>query len=78
MAQQAIDRIKGHEDLCGERWAQSRQAAESLRRDVQGLYKWRWATAVAIITGGGGVAIAMVWAAVRLGAQLGKLGINWP
>ena len=43
MAQQAINRIQGHEELCAERWVQSRKASEASTRDIKALFNRWWA-----------------------------------
>lgn len=74
MAQRALDRIEGHEDLCGERWEQSRKALERVDKNVHGLYRWRWAAAVSLIA----LLLGLIFAAIKLGAALNRLGVQWP
>lgn len=74
LAQRALDRIDGHEQLCGERWNESKKALDGVRDDIAGLYKWRWATAVSLIL----LLIGVVGFAAKLGAALEKSGVRLP
>mgnify|MGYP000078236132 FL=1 len=74
MAQQALNRIDGHETLCTERWDEAKRSMDRTQKSVDGLYRWRWATAVSIIL----LLFGLIAAAVKLGGALHKAGLQWP
>lgn len=72
LAQRAMDRIDGHEQLCGERWMESKKALDNVKQLVDGLYKWRWATAVSLIV----MLAGLVFTAMRIGHALAGIGVQ--
>lgn len=74
MAQNALNRIEGHEELCTERWREAKRSMDRTEKSVEGLYRWRWATAVSLIL----MLIGVVYGAIKLGTALGKIGLPWP
>jgi hypothetical protein len=58
VANKALQRIEGHEDLCAERWRQNQMALERLTRSIEQLggrwfsvMTWGLATMAAVIMG---------------------------
>lgn len=74
MAQHALHKIDGHETLCTERWNAAKASMDRTQKSVDGLYRWRWATAVSIIA----LLLGVIYSAIKLGGALAKIGLQWP
>lgn len=74
MASRALDKIDGHETLCTERWNAAKSSMDRTQKSVDGLYRWRWATAVSIIA----LLLGVIYSAIKLGGALAKIGLQWP
>lgn len=48
-SERAHDRLKGHEELCGQRWATLTATISEMKASVRRLYSQQWAAASAII-----------------------------
>ena len=48
-AERAHDRLKGHEELCGERWATLNKTIGEMKASVRRLYSQQWLAAGAVI-----------------------------
>ena len=74
LAQRAHDRITGHEDLCSERWRQSRDALERVENGVLGLYSRWWQMMIGAVI----VLVSVIGVAFWLGSAMTKAGVQFP